>query len=133
MYTLVYSFFKVNRNKKLWLLFFNSLLEWGCANYYAGCNTGRKGVKELAKANCSSLSKKVTLGCLQDQPIFTVFEKNLIHIYRFWNLHENNMIVFESDCLWCLWWLYLSWSLSLYMTRRKYYHWVIMSLWNNKR
>lgn len=57
------------------------MLEWDCTNCYISCNTGRKGVKELAKANCSSFSKKVTLGYLQGQPIFIVFKKKILYTY----------------------------------------------------
>lgn len=53
----------------------------GLCYYYIGCNIGGKGVKELAKVNYSSSSKKVTLGYLQGQPIFTVFEKKILYTY----------------------------------------------------
>lgn len=71
----VYIFIKADGDKGLWLLFHDLFLEQSYASCSNICNTSEGRIKRLAEADYSFLSKGVTLGCLQDQSIFTISKK----------------------------------------------------------
>ena len=74
----VYFSFKADKNKRLWLLFLDLLLEQSRVSYSADYNTCKKEaiiytwIIELAGASYSFFGRKTTLACLWSWLLFTI-------------------------------------------------------------
>lgn len=125
MYTKCSSF-KTNGDKELWLLFFDLFIKWDYAGYYTSCNTGRARANidiwiRLARANCSSLSGRITLSYLWDWLGLTVFkEKSHLHIYIMNFEWGQDIITFRSNYWWDSLDLKYLWQLHLVRVSKKW-------------